>query len=226
METGFQHLEKVSRDQGLPWMPGRLRARINVWRRTTPDSFVLSVIDGGYKISWNKYGAPPPREQSNSPNCVNHVGFIDSSIKDALVMGVVCETSRENLNNISPLNVDVKKSNGKRRLIFNATFINMFMNVPKIKYPQLYREGKEIFSGSKYGYVLANKFKLWMEYCYSEGESPLPPKPFVVAVWLAAISLEDNTAFPTDAAINYFSKIANTPSITHSPVVEMTQESI
>ena len=69
-------------------------------------------------------------------------------------MGVVCETSRENLNNISPLNVDVKKSNGKRRLIFNAMFINMFMNVPKFKYPQLYREGKEIFAGSKYGYVL------------------------------------------------------------------------
>ena len=75
----------------------------------------------------------------------------------------------------------------------------------------------------------ANNFKLWMEYCYSEGESPLPPKPFVVAAWLAAISLKDNTASPTDArcaAINYFSKIANTPSITHSPVVEMTKESI
>ena len=154
IETGFQRSEKVSKDQGLPRMPGRLRARINVWRQTTSDSFVLSVIAGGYKISWNKYGAPPPREQSNSPNCANHVEFIDSSIKDALAMGVVCETSRENLNNISPLNVDVKKSNGKRRLIFNAMFINMFMNVPKFKYPQLYREGKEIFSGSKYGYVL------------------------------------------------------------------------
>ena len=149
METGFQHLEKVSRDQGLPWMPGRLRARINVWRRTTPDSFVLSVIDRGYKISWNKYGAPPPREQSNSPNCVNHVEFIDSSIKDALAMGVVCEKSRENLNNISPLNVDVKKSNGKRRCIFNTMFINMLMDVPNFEYSQLYRDGKEIFSCSK-----------------------------------------------------------------------------
>lgn len=154
MESGVQRSEKVSKGQDLPRMPGRLKSKIHVWRRTTSDSFVLSVINGGYKISWNEYGAPPPKEQSNSPNCVNHVEFIDTSIQDALTMGVICETSRESLHNISPLNVDVKKSNGKCRLIFNAMFINTFMKVPKFKYPQLYREGREIFLGSQYGYVL------------------------------------------------------------------------
>ena len=44
-------------------MPGRLKSKIHVWRQTTSDSFVLSVIDGGYKISWNEYGVPPPRER-------------------------------------------------------------------------------------------------------------------------------------------------------------------
>ena len=121
---GVQRSEKVFKGQDLPRMPGRLKSKIHVWRQTTSDSFVLSVIDGGYKISWNEYGVPPPREQSNSPNCVNHVEFIDISIRDALAMGVICETSRENLHNISPLNVDVKKSNGKCRLIFNVMFIN------------------------------------------------------------------------------------------------------
>ena len=69
-------------------------------------------------------------------------------------MGVICETSREYLNNISPLNVDVKKSNGKQRLIFNAMFINSFMAVRTFKYPQLHKEGREIFGQSRWGFVL------------------------------------------------------------------------
>ena len=30
-------------------------------------------------------------------------------------MGMICETTGDKLNNVSPLNVDVKKSNGKQR---------------------------------------------------------------------------------------------------------------
>ena len=153
-ETPIQKAEKVSKDQSLPYMPGRLKSRIDIWRQTTFDPFVLSVIHCGYRIRWNDHGPPPPREQGNSPNCKNHIEFIDNSILDAVNKGVVHETSREFLHNISPLNVDVKKSNGKRRLIFNSMFINSYMQVPKFKYPQLYKEGKEIFSGSKFGYVL------------------------------------------------------------------------
>ena len=69
-------------------------------------------------------------------------------------MGVVAEVSGDTLNNVSPLNVDVKKSNGKRRLIFNAMFINDHMSVNKFKYPQLHKEGREIFGQSRWGLVL------------------------------------------------------------------------
>ena len=51
---GVQRSEKVSKGQDLPRMPGRLKSKIHVWRQTTSDSFVLSVIDGGYKISCHK----------------------------------------------------------------------------------------------------------------------------------------------------------------------------
>lgn len=135
-------------------MPGRLLQHMATWRRTTNDSFVLSVITNGYRIQWNEHGAPPPSHARNSPNCENHSDFIDSSISDALKMGVVVETSVDKLNNVSPLNVDVKKSNGKRRLIFNAMFINSYMASNKFKYPQLHKEGREIFGRSRWGYVL------------------------------------------------------------------------
>jgi len=138
----------------LPYMPGRLRACMSVWRRTTRDSFVLSTIDNGYRIEWNEKGPPPSKYHENSPNCSNHEEFIDTSIREALIMGVVSEASADTLNNISPLNVDVKKSNGKRRLIFNAMFINDYMLVQKFKYPQLHKEGREIFGQSRWGFVL------------------------------------------------------------------------
>ena len=79
----------------LPYMPGRLLQHMATWRRTTNDSFVLSVITNGYRIQWNEHGAPPPSHARNSPNCENHSDFIDSSISDTLKMGVVVETSVE-----------------------------------------------------------------------------------------------------------------------------------
>ena len=133
-------------------MPGRLKSHINIWRRTTNDSFVLSVIQHGYRIQWHDSIPPPQSEQKNSKNCENHTEFITKSVEEALLLGVVQETSREHIHNVLPLNVNVKKNNGKLRLIFNAMFINQFMVVPTFKYPQLHKEGREIFGYSSWAY--------------------------------------------------------------------------
>ena len=128
-----QHLPKVkgSTQEGpLPFMPGRLKSNINIWRRTTNDSFVLSVIQNGYRIQWKDSIPPPLSEQKNSKNCLKHIDFITKSVEEALLLGVVQETSKEHIHNVLPLNVNVKKNNGKLRLTFNAMFINQFMVVP------------------------------------------------------------------------------------------------
>lgn len=85
-------LGKDKKDTSVsPYMTGRLRQNLATWRRTTQDSFVLSVIDSGYKIDWNHLGPPPPKYSNNSPNCANHLEFINSSIAEAQAMGVICE---------------------------------------------------------------------------------------------------------------------------------------
>ena len=72
-----------------------------MWRKTTTDAFVLSVIDKGYRIQWNpKLGPPPPSEQLNSKNCENYKEFISKSIEEALSMGVVREVTRDQLHNV------------------------------------------------------------------------------------------------------------------------------
>jgi hypothetical protein len=121
-------------------MPG------NIWRRTTNEPFVLSVIQHGYRIQWKDSTPPGPQsEQKNSKNCLNHIDFIGKSVEETLLLGVVKETNKEHIHNVLPLNVNVKKNNGKLRLIFNVMFINQFMVVPAFKYPQLHKEGREIF---------------------------------------------------------------------------------
>jgi hypothetical protein len=83
-------------------MPGRLRQNLATWRRTTQDPFVLSVIDIGYKIDWNELGPPPSKYDNNSPNCANQLEFINTSIAKAEAMGLICETTLDKLNNVSP----------------------------------------------------------------------------------------------------------------------------
>ena len=82
-----QHLPKVkgSTQEGpLPFMPGRLKSNINIWRRTTNDSFVLSVIQHGYRIQWKDSIPPSQNEQKNSKNCLKHIDFITKSVEEAL----------------------------------------------------------------------------------------------------------------------------------------------
>jgi hypothetical protein len=89
-------------------------------------------------------------EQKNSKNCFNHTEFITKSVDEVLLLGVVQETSKEHIHNVLPLNVNVKKNNSQLRLIFNAMFTNQFRVVPTFKYPQLHKEGSEIFGNSSW----------------------------------------------------------------------------
>ncbi len=75
--------------------------------------------------------------------------FITKSVDEVLLLGVVQETSKEHFHNVLPLNVNIKKNNGKLRLIFNTMFINQFM-VHTFKYPELHKEGREILGNSSW----------------------------------------------------------------------------
>jgi len=75
----------------------------------------------------------------------------------------------------------------------------------------------------------ANPWLKWVEYSEKAGSKPIPVNPFLFATWLAATSLSDTTASPTEtrcAAIAFFSKVALSTSPTTHQVVKMTRESI
>ena len=75
----------------------------------------------------------------------------------------------------------------------------------------------------------ANPWLKWVEYSKKAGSQPIPADPFLFATWLAAASLSDTTASPTEtrcAAIAFFTKAAFSTSPTSYQVVKMTRESI
>jgi hypothetical protein len=69
-------------------------------------------------------------------------------------MGMICETTGDKLNNVSPLNVDVKKSNGKQRSnSMPCLLIHLCLFVP-LNALSFLKEGREIFGQSRWGFVL------------------------------------------------------------------------
>ena len=72
-------------------------------------------------------------------------------------------------------------------------------------------------------------FKHWVTYARAEKKQVLPVCPFTFAAWLAAASLKDSTASPTEqrcAAVAFFSKISSAQDPMDSHIVLMTKESI
>ena len=75
---------------------------------------------------------------------------ITKSVEEALLLGVVQETNEDHIHHVLPLNVNIKKNNGKLRLIFNTMFINQFMVVPPSNihnYTKRVRKYSEIHRG-------------------------------------------------------------------------------
>ena len=75
----------------------------------------------------------------------------------------------------------------------------------------------------------ANSFRLWDNYCNLEGVKSLPVNENYLAAWLAAASLHDKTASPTDnrsAAVAYFNSIVCSRYTDFLGLVKMTKESI
>ncbi len=94
----------------------------------------------------------PLKSTKEFKDFLNHTNFITKSVDEGLLLDVVQETSKDHIHNVLSLNVNVKKNNGKLRLVFNTMFINQFLVVPTFKYLQLHKEGRETFGNSSWTY--------------------------------------------------------------------------
>ena len=148
-ERGAYEGDLFDAHEPRPWLPGRLASRIKEWRAITSNSYVLSIVATGYSMrrEWSSLGEPPPCIKRNNPNCQNHRTFISGAVADMLAMGVVRKRTLEQVHTCLPLNVDVKKSNGKLRLIFDGRYVNIYMLRKHFKMEALHAQGRTVFGG-------------------------------------------------------------------------------
>ena len=154
-ERGAYEGDLFDAHEPRPWLPGRLASRIKEWRAITSNSYVLSIVATGYSMrrEWSSLGEPPPCIKRNNPNCQNHRTFISGAVADMLAMGVVRKRTLEQVHTCLPLNVDVKKSNGKLRLIFDGRYVNIYMLRKHFKMEALHAQGRTVFGGCRYGFI-------------------------------------------------------------------------
>ena len=116
------------------WIRGRLRKFLPVWRSVGASSFVLSVIESGYKLPF--VSVPVKFLFSNHKSAVNNRVFVCEAIKQLLLAGSAVEFKRDQDHVCSPLGV-VPKKNAKLRLILDLRFLNKHLAKHKCKFEDL-----------------------------------------------------------------------------------------
>lgn len=108
-----------------------MRKFLHVWRSIGASSFVLSVIESGYKLPF--VSIPLRYFFSNHKSAVDNRAFVCEAIELLLLAGSAVEVKRDQVHVCSPLGV-VPKKNGKRRLILDLRFLNKHLAKRKFKF--------------------------------------------------------------------------------------------
>ena len=118
-----------------PIMRGRLRDNLAFWSSFCQSTLVLSWIASGFPLLWQSGQAPCPFSAPNHQSARTHSEFIDSQILDYLMAESVMEWPNQP-HIVCPLGVDVK-AGGKKRMIYDARYINSHLVIPSFRYEDL-----------------------------------------------------------------------------------------
>jgi hypothetical protein len=128
-------------------MRHRLRNCLAFWLTICGSSMVLSWVEEGFKLRWLGDTPPPPCAMRNHASALSeHPQFVSAQITELLAAQTIVRWPENSTPTVvSPLGVVVQ--NGKKRLIFDARYINSLMIVPKFKYEDLGTCGQYLQEG-------------------------------------------------------------------------------
>jgi len=119
-----------------PIMKHRLRHKHSYWATFARSSMVLTWILYGFNLEFKHGTPPPPYEARNHQSAFDHTDFMDKTIQDLLLshsISVFQGPYRPHI--VCPLGVVEQKD--KFRMIYDARYLNDFLNFPKFKYEDL-----------------------------------------------------------------------------------------
>ena len=110
---------------------GRLKSAVNKWKLVDSNSYILTVITGGYGIPFKKL--PLSVELKNNRSALNAPEFVKGEIDKLSKLGCISEVKRGDAYVINPLTVAENRS-GKQRMVLDCRHINPFLHKFKCKF--------------------------------------------------------------------------------------------
>ena len=134
---------------------GRLKTHLQFWQQIGANSYILDVIEHGYKLPMAV--SPSTKFLRNNKSALAHPHFVHEATQKLLVSGCVRETSSIPFV-VNPLTVAQNK-NDKLRLVLDLRYINPFLQLPHVKFEDwsvaeeyLVRDGYMVNFDLKSGY--------------------------------------------------------------------------
>ena len=114
-------------------------------------ALTLSVIDIGYRLTWDPATGPPPRRWlCNHPSAFEHAAFVSEKVAEGVGAGTMVRCARRDLHCILPLGIAINAV-GKLRLIWDGRHVNRYLPKRKFRMESLQREGRALFERSSWG---------------------------------------------------------------------------
>ncbi|XP_060597608.1 uncharacterized protein LOC132751470 [Ruditapes philippinarum] len=127
---------------------GRLKAHASKWRSINGDSFIVDVIENGYKLPFRNI--PSKVMLKNNKSARDNPSFVTTEIECLLekhVISVVDHVPEV----VNPLTVAYNKA-GKARLVLDCRHVNQFLHLFKIKFEDV-RVAQSLFSAGVFAFT-------------------------------------------------------------------------
>ena len=138
-----------------PILRERLKAHLPFWESINANSFIIHLIQSGYRIPF--VNTPTRKIFPNNKSALEHWPFVESAITELVNNSAVLEVPFVP-HVVSPLSVSVNSS-GKKRLILDLRHVNQSVWKEKIKFEDWRIFRSYINTG---GYLFSFDLKFWV----------------------------------------------------------------
>jgi len=123
----FEIDENLGRNNNVK---GNLKKNLEFWVFLGASSFILNVINFGYRLPF--WDEPPAYYSKKNASTLKSIKFVENSNTELLESERIKQLSSKPLA-VNPLSVSVQP-NGKKRLILDLRYVNHFIKKLRIKY--------------------------------------------------------------------------------------------
>ena len=117
-------------------MRHRLKSRLAIWATFVRSTMVLNWIANGFNLEFKNKYQPPSFEARNHQSAFDYSDFVDKNILDLLsAQSISIYPGPRRPHIVCPFGVIEQKD--KLRMIYDARYINQFLDFPKFKYEDL-----------------------------------------------------------------------------------------